>query len=385
MALPSAASAGTASAGSGTTSASLTSVACVSASSCMAVGGYDFTSKPSVALPLAEHWNGHKWSVVKIAAPAGATTSELRSVACKSASSCTAVGEFYASNLSPSSALIEHWNGTKWSLETPAAIAGASASALEDVACDGISSCTAVGYYVNGADDSQNVAEHWNGSKWSLEGTPDYSKLQSDLNGVACPSASSCTAVGQAWNSAEAWVTFAEHWNGHKWSLEVTPDAPGAVENFPAGVACASATNCMSAGYTLSNHDTIRLTLAEHMSGTAWKLEKTLNPSAALEPGNDLSRVACTSTSSCTAVGWDENGHYLDLTLAEHWNGSSWAVMKTSNPSAGTEGSQLSGIACTSASNCTAVGYDANNKLVDAALAEHWNGHTWALMVTATP
>jgi hypothetical protein len=32
-----------------------------------------------------------------------------------------------------------------------------------------------------------------------------------------------------------------------------------------------------------------------------------------------------------------------------------------------------------------AVGYDANSKLVDAALAERWNGHTWALMVAAAP
>lgn len=45
----------------------------------------------------------------------------------------------------------------------------------------------------------------------------------------------------------------------------------------------------------------------------------------------------------------------------------------------------LTGVACASASSCMAVGYDANSKLVDAALAERWNGHTWALMVAAAP
>lgn len=384
MALPSAASAGLAGAAS-STSASLTAVACASASNCMAVGSYDLTSNTAVVFALSERWNGHGWSVVKIPEPTGATTVLLRGVACGGVANCTTVGEFYTSAFSPASALIEHWNGTKWSLQTAAAIKGATQSFLDDVACEGASSCTAVGYYENSSGDSQNVAEHWNGSKWSLEVTPDYSKQQSTLNGVACTSASNCTAVGQAWNTAQAWVTSAEHWNGHKWSLEVTPDAPGAVENYAQGVACASATNCMSVGYTFSNHDETRLTLAEHMSGTAWKLETTLNPSAALEPGNNLSRVACTSTSSCTTVGWDDNNRYVSLTLAEHWNGTSWAAMKTPNASAGTEGGQLSGIACTSSSNCTAVGSDTNSKLVDATLAEHWNGHTWALMVTAAP
>jgi hypothetical protein len=384
MALPTAASAGLTGAPAAT-SAYLTAVACSSTSNCMAVGSYDVTSNSTVVFALSQRWNGHTWSAVKMPEPTGATAVLLRAVACGSAASCTTVGEFYTSAFSPSSALVEHWNGTKWSIEAPPAMKGASQSALEDVACEGASSCTAVGYYENAGDDSQNVAEHWNGSKWSLEVTPDYSKLQSTLNGVACTSASSCTAVGQAWNTAQAWVTFAEHWNGHKWSLEVTPDAPGAVENFLQGVACASATNCMSAGYTLSNHDTTQLTLGEHMSGTAWKLETTLNPSAALEPRNNLNHVACTSTSSCTAVGWDENIHYVSVTLAEHWNGTSWAAMKTANASAGTEGSQLSGVACTSSSSCTAVGSDTNSKLVDATLAEHWNGHTWALMVTAAP
>jgi hypothetical protein len=43
------------------------------------------------------------------------------------------------------------------------------------------------------------------------------------------------------------------------------------------------------------------------------------------------------------------------VTLAEHWNGSRWAIQPTPNPT-GQAPSVLSGVSCTAATACTAVG-----------------------------
>jgi hypothetical protein len=49
-------------------------------------------------------------------------------------------------------------------------------------------------------------------------------------------------------------------------------------------------------------------------------------------------------------------GHYQStLTLAEVWNGTSWAIQGTPNK-AGYSDSALAGVSCTSVSACTAVG-----------------------------
>jgi len=53
------------------------------------------------------------------------------------------------------------------------------------------------------------------------------------------------------------------------------------------------------------------------------------------------------------------------MALAEHWNGSTWAIQATPNP-AGAAVSMLSGISCVSSTTCTAVGSSD-----DGTLAEH--------------
>src|SRR5439155_192467 len=81
----------------------------------------------------------------------------------------------------------------------------------------------------------------------------------------------------------------------------------------------------------------------------------TPNPTGATV--NGLYGVACPSPTQCTAVGSYKNSANMTVTTAQQWNGSSWAIQSTPNP-AGALGSALLRVACTSASACTAVGYD---------------------------
>src|SRR5207249_607290 len=86
----------------------LRSVAAVSASDIWAVGDYLSASGANpVNKTLIEHWNGSSWSVV--ASPVGSGNDQLAAVAAVSASNIWAVGN-------NGNTLIEHWNGTSWSV-----------------------------------------------------------------------------------------------------------------------------------------------------------------------------------------------------------------------------------------------------------------------------
>jgi hypothetical protein len=67
--------------------------------------------------------------------------------------------------------------------------------------------------------------------------------------------------------------------------------------------------------------------------------------------------VACTSSTDCTAVGIYLPGHGGEQTSVEHWDGTSWAVVTSPNPpTASPPGSFLTSVTCTDAGNCFAVG-----------------------------
>jgi hypothetical protein len=51
------------------TNAEFYGVACASASSCEAVGSWTYQSTPSDGRPLAEHWNGSKWTLTTTPTP----------------------------------------------------------------------------------------------------------------------------------------------------------------------------------------------------------------------------------------------------------------------------------------------------------------------------
>jgi len=65
-------------------------IACASANACTVVGTY-FTSS-FVMVTLAERWNGTARAIQPVPSPADSTYSQFDSVACASATLCTAAG-----------------------------------------------------------------------------------------------------------------------------------------------------------------------------------------------------------------------------------------------------------------------------------------------------
>jgi hypothetical protein len=357
----------------GATASVLSSVSCTAADACTAVGS---TTAPSgVTVALAERFNGAGWSIRPVPQPTGAMGSQLSAVSCPSAMACTAVGA-YTNSGGATLSLAERWNGATWAPEQTVDPASAGTDELSGVSCTSSTACMAVGSA--NAGDGQVLAELWNGAKWAIQATPDPAAgQQSRLLGVSCFSSTACTAVGSYRDSGFIGHTLAERWNGAAWTIQSTPDPAGAPRVL-SGVACASSTACTAAG---SSGTGITLTLAEHWNGASWAIQPTLNPAGELN--NDLNAVSCSSPTACTAVGeYTDSASHL-LTLAESWNGTSWAIQPSASP-AGAD-SQLLGVSCSSSDACTAVGFDQRTGAPSVTLAERWNGTSWTIQSTPNP
>jgi hypothetical protein len=335
-------------------------VACASATACVAVGGRSPTSTGPGA-SLAEKWNGTTWSVVTSPDPTGSTGARLAGVTCTSAKNCVAVGQYYTTSRTTLPAA-EKWNGTKWSVITPAAPSGATAAELEAVACTSATNCWAAG-----VNSDATLTERWNGTKWSIVSSPSPNPAKPNvLSGIACPSASECWAVGYTFpGNFSGGLT--EKWNGTKWSVVTTPSS---ASGEPIGDSCASTSACMAVG--IGNN---LFVLGQRWNGTKWVKATPANPSGATT--SELNAVACPGAKSCESAGTYSTSSGSP-TLGESWNGTKWAV-QTMPAISGSTYASLQGISCTSASDCWAAGYSFNSSSVSSPVLEKWNGSSWKL------
>jgi hypothetical protein len=337
----------------------LSGVSCATSTGCTAVGRR-FNSS-GIAHTLTESWNGSSWSVLT-SPNAAARSSVLSDVVCTSATGCFAVG----AALPPSSSaktLIEQRNDATWSIVPSPNGAGAILATLNGVACTSATNCFAVGLGPGSAP-----IERWNGTTWSIVANP----TSRPLNGIACPSATSCFAVGDGPGQPSI-----QRWNGTQWSVVPSP-APAGDTSRLASVSCSSPTSCFAVGEVTTGSTS--KTLVERWNGSAWSIVPSPNRGS---DSNTLTGISCTSPTSCLAVGSFYSFPSGTLTLSERWNGSSWTVVASPNR-AGSSISTLEGIACVTASNCYAVGAGTTSGGTTSFVL-HWNGTTWAGLASAHP
>jgi hypothetical protein len=361
---------------SGSQSSTLQAVRCASASACIAVGSY--TNGTGTPLTLAERWNGTGWVMTTTPNPAGATSSGLQAVSCTSASACTAVGS-YKNTVGTILTLVERWNGTSWTIQSTPNPSGATKSGLLGAACTSSTACAAVGFYVNSSNTTLTLALGWNGSAWSIKPSPNPGGTTvSKLLAVSCGSATSCVAVGSYNSSLSTQAALSEHWNGSTWSLLATPNVSGAALNALQGVACPTATACIAVGYA-GSAPTATATLAEHLSGTVWTIKPTPNDGS----DDPLDAISCTSKTACTAVGGIGGRVSAPPPLAEVWDGSLWVTLTAVASPSAVGPSLLTGVSCTSPTVCTGVGFYSLGSGRFATLAE--GGASWIPATTVDP
>jgi hypothetical protein len=164
----------------------------------MAVGSWQPYGSLVVPQTLAESWNGSAWSIVK-SLSVGSYGSEFDGVSCTSPTRCTAVGESYGEYFKTSKTLVESWNGTKWSVDR-SPNGGPRKNYLSGVSCTGSISCVAVGGWYK-RTVLYSLIESWNGSAWTVTPSPNPGGGQNGLSDVSCITASKCVADGLRLNA----------------------------------------------------------------------------------------------------------------------------------------------------------------------------------------
>jgi hypothetical protein len=334
----------------------LSGVTCLRVTSCWAVGDQTVSG---VTRTLIEHWNGSKWSLKASPSVAGSADTFLSGVSCSARLNCWAVGGATLGSMKQEP-IAEHWNGRKWSLTVLPEPVGLAADNLGGIWCPGATRCWAAGAASRQVGAAlRPLAEHWTGKKWSVVPTRAAGSF-SELGGVFCRQDTNCWAVG-----GDAFGGLAEHWNGRKWSVAATPSTGGGL----ASVWCPG-TDCFATG-----NSGFPSAIAERWNGRKW----SLTPTAPLPPGtlSALPGVSCVTSFNCFAVGVENV-----QTLIEHWRGSKWVKVKSPNPAAA-KSAGLRAVSCLSPRACWAVGTSAKQDTgPDSTLAEHWNGSRWSIVLT---
>jgi hypothetical protein len=273
-------------------------------------------------------------------------------------------------------------SAAKWTTRTVPLPASATEAKLKAVDCPLSSTCIGVGSYGNGGGSEQlPLAEHWNGSTWSVKSLPLPNApfpmgSSGSLNGVSCTGTSSCTAVGTYKDNLAHERPFAYRWNGSTWSLMAMAELPGewggtnVTESGLEGVSCVS-TTCVAVGTYHVGAGGVKQAWSASYNGTTWTAE-SLGRFESLE--TRLTGVSCTSTTACVAVGHANTGV---KGLAVIRSAGKWGAMSSI-----AAGNRLQGISCASATNCEAVGYGTATK---TPVALGYNGTTWAAQSPAAP
>jgi hypothetical protein len=276
-----------------------------------------------------------------------------------SANDIWAVGIEYSTN--PAKMLIEHWDGTQWSI-VPAPNVGADVAYLFAV-----SAVSANDIWAIGTRNSRTLAIHWNGSSWSIVDTPNPGGHENYITDVTAVSANDVWAVGYHRSAPTyASVPMAIHWDGTSWSI-VPVSNPGFFSTSFSSVDAISTSDIWAVGSTIATQFGHPQTLAMHWDGSSWSVVSTgiLNQS--------LVSVSAVSSNDVWAVGNDRAGLYV---ITMHWNGSNWSVVNI--PEIANNqiyGSDVVGI---SSNDAWVVGYYESLETGGTVpLMLHWDGTQW--------
>jgi hypothetical protein len=223
-------------------------------------------------------WKGHGWRRVRSPSPARSNDSELLAVAAQSARNAWAVG--YAHAHQGQSArrwvpLTEHWDGTKWTMVPSPAPSGAGCG---NDRLFGVTTSRAGTWAVGIACHAPLVLQ-LKGGRWRQLPTPPAGTL-ARLDSVTATSTTNAWAVGSAVGR-----TLILHWNGTTWALAKSPSPAGATSAVLAGVSAVSGSAAFAVGQANYPHHVIKLVI-ERWTGTRWELVAVPNPPGRKGTGN---------------------------------------------------------------------------------------------------
>ena len=159
--------------------------------------------------------------------------------------------------------------------------------------------------------------------------------------------------------------------------------SPGSSTNDLNAISCTGPTFCMAAGADSNIAGTSdQGTLVEQWNGTAWSVVSSPNPG---NNGDTLTGISCTSATLCVAVGSSANRSGYADSLVEQWDGTAWSVVSSPKQNTGSYGNYLNAVSCTSATFCMAAGADSYAPGHNDTLVESWDGTAWSVVSSPNP
>jgi hypothetical protein len=334
----------------------------------------------------------------------GAQDNNLNGVSAASKTDAWAVGSYIPGLNGVLNTLAQHFDGNRWT-SYPLPNVGQQENALYAVSMPGPALAWAVGYYASGKFQQQTLIEHYNGTAWSVVPSPSPGALQNVLYSVAAITDNDAWAVGAQQDSSGLWHTLTEHWNGSAWSVVNAVDA-GSTGNQLYAVRALASNNVYTVGQQ-ANSAFPNQALIEHWDGSKWSVVTSpADPSASALPlgltatSSTLSLVGQQETDSAPYTTYVASGAPSSLSImtspnngttendlfavANAADGSTWAVGWYIDPTSGNHDPLvLQGVSGTwSLVSSPAFGSGADSGL--AAITSIPGGGLWAVGVTAT-
>jgi hypothetical protein len=357
-------------------------VSCPSTTACVAVGQYMDSS--GFLQPVVDTLANGTWSSQEGALPADAATDTtpthpqdyLYSVSCSTATSCVAVGQ-YTNTSGDQVAYISTLANGSWSAMAapqPAdAATGSPDSFLFGVSCASPAVCVATGQYTSTTTSTAGLLEVLSNGSWTGLRAPEPSNDDTSGGGfgiviqVACPTTSTCVAVGSYDIQGGGGSPLIDTWNGSTWSSIEGPlpaDANTADGGQLLAVSCGSPTSCAAVGGYDYGPTPNEAGLIDTLSGGTWTATRAPVPADATAGTNafaNLNEVACSAPSFCLSVGsYDEVPGNI-AGVVDSLNQGTWSAMAAplpadANADPANSSSQGRTVACDSPVACVVGG-----------------------------
>jgi len=156
----------------------------------------------------------------------------------------------------------------------------------------------------------KTLAEHWDGTRWSVVPTANTAMRNNTLRAVSVLAPDDVWAVGQQDDGSGNAMTLVEHWDGYRWRVDPSATVPGSL----GAVIAFSSTDVWVSGFVL-----------EHWDGTRWTVTD-------IGAANYLGSLVGSSRDLWAAGYRTIQPFGPVLTLSYHWDGAAWTAHRAVDP-----------------------------------------------------
>ena len=283
------------------------------------------------------HFDGTKWTAFQAPFIKGMNTASLTGVVDISPTLAWAVGNENNNGQSLFQQVIEQWDGKKWSVFPNPKFPPNSEAILFAMAPISANDIWAVGDFLRIDKNLDfNLFEHWDGTTWTATTVRVTKSPFESLSGASADATNDAWAVGFQGFAPQI---LAKHWDGTKWRTAATPQVAGKNNKLNAVLALAP-NDAWAVGFSTPGKpaNAASLTLILHWDGTSWKVVPSPNVGPKTQfQSNTLLGLTANSANDIWAFGFylESNGSGQAKTLLLHWDGSSWKIAPSPNPTKG--------------------------------------------------